>query len=71
MVTGQDKNVLRTILLYKIDILVYSVSRALIPVRVLISLIRGEYGKSTAHTVKIPRRTIANVFVKRKGLILR
>jgi hypothetical protein len=70
MVTGKDEHVVGVILLDEIDVLVNCVCCALIPIRRLASLVRRKNGKSTSHTVKIPRCTVANVFVKCEGLIL-
>ena len=70
MVAGEYKYIFGIVLVYELHILVYGVGSTLVPVRGMSALI----GRKDLHTaesaVKIPRKSVADIVVEHKGLIL-
>ena len=71
VVAREDKDILGLVSSYKVEVLVYRVRRALVPIRSALSLIRREYHNSARHAVEIPRLSRADVLVQHERLILR
>ena len=71
MVAREDKDILGLVSSYKVEVLVYRVRRALVPIRSALSLIRREYHNSARHAVEIPALPRAYVLVEHERLILR
>ena len=71
MVTRENENVIGIVQIYKVKILINSISRSAIPIALSLSLI-GRKDLYTAYcAVKVPWETVSDVIVKFEGLILR
>ena len=70
MVARENQNVIGVVLIDKRNVLVDCVCCSFIPIRLLISLVRGKYGEPSSRSVKIPRRAVSDILVKRERLIL-
>ena len=70
VVTRKDKHVFGIVAIDKFDVLVNSVCRSLVPVRGILSLVRGQNGYTAKGSVKIPREAVSNILIEDQGLIL-
>ena len=70
LVTGQDDDILRIVVIDKADILVNGICGALVPVGALCLLVGGQGVHTAVETVQVPGLTVANVLVQLLGLVL-
>src|SRR5258708_20097512 len=70
MVAGEDEHIIIAPLHNEVQILVDSVSRALVPFRLLVPSIRLEQANAALLPVQIPGLTNADMIVQRVGTIL-
>ena len=70
MVAGKNGNIFGIIAINKIDVLINCVCGTFIPLSTLNLLIRRKNMNSAVSTVKIPCRTVSDVIVELKRLIL-
>ena len=71
MVARQNENIFGRISVNKVEILINGVRGPLVPVGAVVTLVRRQDHNSAEVAVKIPRLTVADIFVKLKRLILR
>ena len=70
MVSRKNENIFGVVSVYKVDVLIDCICRALVPFGTRYLLIGGEDVNAAVGTVKIPSLSVADVIVQLKRLIL-